>query len=109
MAAMQSIEDSWNEIETQTKAIYSAAKKGDWGTVLSLSSQRQQLLETHFKAHPIGPESAGFYRIRLSTLLDGEKTLSEFVRDARRSLMAEGAAMTHNHRAVGAYLHSSAV
>ena len=107
MAAMQSIKDSWDKIGALTKAIYSAAKKNDWNNVLSLTSQRQQELETHFNAHPIGPENAVFYREQLNALLRGEDELQALVRSSRKALMSEGLAIHTGNRAVGAYLNTA--
>ena len=108
-SATSPIELSWYAIEQMTQTLHTAATEKNWIAVLDQAAARHKSLLQHFEKYPVGPENADCYRTGLSILLDGEKTLSELVRDARKSLMADGAAMSHNHRAVGAYLHSSAV
>ncbi len=107
MTVMQSIEDSWAEIVTLTKAIYSAANQNDWPHVLLLTSQRQQTLENHFSLHPIGPGNADFYREQLNSLLHGENELQALVRESRKALMREGLAIQTGNRAAGAYLNAA--
>lgn len=107
--ATSPIESSWRTIEQMTQTLHSAATEKKWSVVLDQAAARHKSLLQHFEKYPVGPENADFYRTGLNTLLNGEKTLSDLVRDARKSLMAEGAVMTQNHRAMGAYLLSSAV
>lgn len=107
--ATSPIELSWHAIERMTQTLHTIAAEKNWIAVLDQAAVRHKSLLQHFDKYPVGPENADFYRTGLNTLLGGEKALSELVRDARKSLMAEGAAMTQNHRAMNAYLHSSAV
>lgn len=108
-SAASPIELSWLAIEQLTKTLHATATQKSWREVLDQAATRHKSLLQHFEKYPIGPENAVFYRASLSKLLDGENKLSELVRDARKSLMAEGATATHQHRAMGAYLHSSSV
>ncbi|HEY3698087.1 MAG TPA: hypothetical protein VGK97_02070 [Spongiibacteraceae bacterium] len=104
----QPIESSWTQVEKLTKIIQAAANSEDWSTVLNLSSSRHHMLQTHFEAHPVGPDSADFYRLHLGHMLRGENDLQQLVRAARKALMKEGISMQTSKRAVGAYLNASA-
>ncbi|HET8711417.1 MAG TPA: hypothetical protein VFM32_08580 [Spongiibacteraceae bacterium] len=101
------IATSWHAIEEMTQSLRTAASERNWSAVLDQAAARHTRLQQHFAAYPIGPDNADFYRNSINRLLDGEKTLDALVRDARKSLMAEGANMSHSHRALGAYLNSS--
>lgn len=103
----ESIQSSWNVVEALTAAMKSSAKAHDWLDVIEQAASRHHLVVAHFEQFPVGPENAEFYRQRLSTMLEGEQNLQSLVRDARKSLMSEGALISHGHRAVGAYLESS--
>ena len=105
--AASPIEMSWSTVERMTASLHAAADEKNWGAVLEQAAARHLCLEQHFAKYPVGPENADFYRTSIGKLLDGEKKLDALVRNARKSLMVEGAAMSRNHRAVGAYLKSS--
>ncbi len=101
------IESSWLAIEQMSLSLHTTATEKNWLDVLEAASTRHSAVLEHFEKFPIGPDNAEFYRGCLHPLLEGEKVLAELVRDARRSLMAEGMVTNRNHRAVGAYLSGS--
>ncbi|MDB6061228.1 MAG: hypothetical protein JWM78_1331 [Verrucomicrobiaceae bacterium] len=105
--ANHSIQDSWTVIETMTASMKNSADGQNWFDVVERAAARHSLVMAHFDQFPVGPENAEFYRERLGTMLIGEQDLQNLVRNARKSLMSEGAMMTHGHRAVGAYLDSA--
>jgi hypothetical protein len=102
-----SIENSWAQIESITQTILTAADKQLWDSVLELSSQRHSQLQAHFAMYPVGPDRAAFYRVRIDTLLRGERELQKTIVAARKVLMSEGMAIQQSNKAVGAYLSAA--
>jgi hypothetical protein len=75
--------------------------------VLELAAARHRRVVEHFESFPVGPDTADYYRQRLSNMLKNEESLQLLVRDARKSLMREGLTIRHGHQAVGAYINNS--
>lgn len=103
----ESIQSSWNVVETLTVTMKIAAETQQWFDVVEQATTRHNLLLQHFEHYPIGPQNADFYRERLHVMLQGEQDLQTLVRNARKALMSEGQAMQLNKRMVGAYLNAS--
>jgi|GEM_PF-738704 len=103
----ESIAASWSDVEALTMSIHRAARTQNWLEVLDLAASRHQRLQTHFDLYPVGPENADVYRQCLDKMLGKEMELQTLVREARKSLMSEGAAIYHQKRALGAYRNSS--
>ncbi len=90
-----------------TASMRIAADILNWIEVVEHATARHQYLLQHFELFPVGPENAEFYRHHLSTMLNGEQELQNLARNARKSLMSEGVAISQGHRAVGMYLNSA--
>lgn len=101
------IDISWGAIEAVTVEMKESAETLDWLTVVEQAARRHNLVLAHFEQFPVGPQNADFYRDRLSAMLTGEQALQELVREARKTLMSEGAAMQLNKRMVSAYRNAS--
>ncbi len=103
-AIADNVEDSWAIVERFTQAMRAAADDQDWLHVLNLAGDRHQQLLQHFQYFPVGPENAGFYQVRLHSMLKGEQDLQRIATDARREVMREGLITSQNYRAARAYL-----
>lgn len=99
-----SIEESWRDIETINRSIYSAADAEEWQEVVEFAASRHQRLLDHFQHFPVGPAYAEFYHQHLHAMLDGERKLQTLARDARKKVMSEGTLVNNTRKAIGAYL-----
>jgi hypothetical protein len=60
------IYDSWSSIKRAEEWAILCSTKKDWLKVILACKSRQKLVTEHFNKHPVCPETAFFYRRRLS-------------------------------------------
>lgn len=101
---LDSVESSWHFIESISDSMRDAAAQQDWPQVVELAASRHRNLLDHFQRFPVSPENAGFYNIRLTQMLNGERELQDLAVDARRRVMRDSVKANYNRRAVDAYL-----
>jgi hypothetical protein len=77
---------SWVRISSYSEQIFQAINGCRLHEALALIKRREHSIERHFFSHPIGPETADFYRHRINAFLQAEKKINcEMVKLRRQS------------------------